>query len=288
MPVNDARQANLLDKGALGALETPTRRCRGSFTGSAVVRQEGESANTPCKTDVINCICGKNRESAAKDKRDWVCCEGCTCWSHPTCYRVAQVVVAKDDVHFLCFFCSTNILMRWQALLDRVEVSCKATAEVQESLSSLQEEMAVRIDELTQRTEERCVEIRTLIGKLESTSTEMKKQGTFVGKDSEVEMVLTAGTLNSAEGKRRKKGIRKLWGTGRLINVNQVQKEIGVCIGTDKARGVKVERLFKRRNGKYIWWFELNSSEKLLVEVESLWHHDYWRLERLKSWFGAT
>ena len=132
------------------------------------------------------------------------------------------------------------------------------------------------------------MEIRTLIGKLESTSTEMKKQGTFVGKDSEVEMVLTAGTLNSAEGKRRKKGIRKLWGTGRLLNVNQVQKEIGACIGTDKARGVKVERLFKRRNGKYIWWFELNSSEKLLVEVESLWHHDYWRLERLKSWFGAT
>ena len=99
------------------------------------------------------------------------------------------MVVAKDDVHFLCFFCSTNSLMRWQALLDRVEVSCKATAEVQESLSSLQEEMTVRIDELTQRTE-------------------IEKQGTFVGKDSEMEMALTAGTLSSAEGKRRKKGIR--------------------------------------------------------------------------------
>ena len=110
-------------------------------------------------------------------------------------------------MHFLCFFCSTNILIRWQALLDRVEVSCKATAEVQESLSSLQEEMAVRIDELTQRTEERCVEIRTLIGKLESTSIEMKKQGTFVGKDSEVEMILTAGTLSSAElGQKKKEG----------------------------------------------------------------------------------
>ena len=43
--------------------------------------------------------------------------------------------------------------------------------------------------------------------------------------------------------------IRKLWDTGRLINVSQVQKEIGACIGTDKARGVKVERIFKRRNG---------------------------------------
>ena len=64
--------------------------------------------------------------------------------------------------------------------------------------------MAVRIQELTQRTEERCVEIRTLIGKLESTSTEKKKQGSFVGKDSKVEMVLT---LNSAEGMIRKKGI---------------------------------------------------------------------------------
>ena len=70
---------------------------------------------------------------------------------------------------------------------------------MQESLSSLQEEMAVRINELTQRTEERCVKIRTLISKLESTSTEMKKQGTFVGKDSEVEMVLTTGILNSAD-----------------------------------------------------------------------------------------
>ena len=136
--------------------------------------------------------------------------------------------------------------MQWQAHLDGVEVSCKATTEV---LSSLQDEMAVRIDELTQRTEERCVEIRTLIGKLESTSTstEMKKKGGFVGKDSEMETVLTICTLNSAEAKRRKKGIRKLWGTGRLINVNQVQKEIGACSGTDKARGVKVERIFKRR-----------------------------------------
>ena len=36
---------------------------------------------------------------------------------------------------------------------------------------------------------------------------------------------------------------------------------------------------FKRRNGKYIWWFELNGSERLLVELESLWHHNYgeWR-----------
>ena len=70
MPVNGVRQANLLDKGALGALETPTRRRSGSFMGSAVVRQEGESTKTPCKTDSNYCICGKNRESAARDKRD--------------------------------------------------------------------------------------------------------------------------------------------------------------------------------------------------------------------------
>ena len=100
------------------------------------------------------------------------------------------------------------------------------------------------------------MEIRTLISKLESTSTEIKKKGGFVGKDSEVEMILTSGTLNSAEAKRRKKGIRKLWGTGRLRNVNQVQKEIGACIGTDKARRVKVEIIFKRQNGKYIWTIE--------------------------------
>ena len=83
------------------------------------------------------------------------------------------------------------------------EVSCKVTTEVQESLSSLQEEKAVIIDELTQRTEERCVEIRTPIDKLESTSIEIKKQGRFVGKDAEVEMILTSGTLNSAEAKKK-------------------------------------------------------------------------------------
>ena len=56
----------------------------------------------------------------------------------------------------------------------------------------------------------RCVEIRTLIDKLESTRNEMKKQRSFVGKDSEMEMVLNSDTSNSVEVMRRKKGIRKL------------------------------------------------------------------------------
>ena len=54
----------------LEVLESPTQRRRESFTGSLAVREEGESAKHLYKKDVINYICGKNIESAAKDKRD--------------------------------------------------------------------------------------------------------------------------------------------------------------------------------------------------------------------------
>ena len=112
-----------------GHLRHPPKGAEGVLREVQLARQE---AKTLCKTNVTN---WKNRESVAKDKRDWVCCEGCTHWSHPPCYRVAQVVVAKDDVHFLCFFCLTNILMQWQAFLDRVEVSCKVTTECRKVLA---------------------------------------------------------------------------------------------------------------------------------------------------------
>ena len=49
---------------------------------------------TPNKADVIRCICEKNKESAAKDRRDWVQCQDCRNWSHPSCYR---------SMLFLCY-----------------------------------------------------------------------------------------------------------------------------------------------------------------------------------------
>ena len=61
---------------------------------------KGLLAKTPNKADVIMCICGKNRESAAKDRRDWVQCQDCRNWSHPSCYKIAQVVVAADGVEY--------------------------------------------------------------------------------------------------------------------------------------------------------------------------------------------
>ena len=66
--------------------------------------------STPAR-DVINCTCWKKRESAAKNKRDWVQCDLCRCWSHPSCYRIAQSVVAKEEVPFYCFFCQ----MKWMS-----------------------------------------------------------------------------------------------------------------------------------------------------------------------------
>ena len=51
---------------------------------------------------------------------------------------------------------------------------------------------------------------------------------------------------------RERKGIRKLWRTGRLIHVSQVRREIAASVGWDKTESIRVERNFKRRNGKYI------------------------------------
>ena len=90
------------------------------------------SAQTPSKNDIISCICGKKRESAAKDRKDWVYCEGCMCWSHPSCYRVVQVLVARDDVYLLCFFCTRKILIQCQALVVREEVSRKGFTEMKD------------------------------------------------------------------------------------------------------------------------------------------------------------
>ena len=36
---------------------------------------------TLSKMDVTMCICGRNRESAARDRKDWVQCETCSGWT---------------------------------------------------------------------------------------------------------------------------------------------------------------------------------------------------------------
>ena len=48
----------------------------------------------------------------AKDKKDWVQCDRCKCWSHPSCYRIAQNVIAKEDMQFCCFFCVMERMAR--------------------------------------------------------------------------------------------------------------------------------------------------------------------------------
>ena len=53
-------------------------------------------AGTPAKGEVIYCICGKNRESAVKNKKDWVKCGRCERWSHLSCYKIATAAVAQD------------------------------------------------------------------------------------------------------------------------------------------------------------------------------------------------
>ena len=94
-------------------------------------------ARTPSKTNTIGSIHGNKRESATKDRKDWVCCEGCMCWSYPSCYRVAQVVAARDDVHFRCFFSTMKILIQCQVFVDREKVSRKEFIEMKESFTLL-------------------------------------------------------------------------------------------------------------------------------------------------------
>ena len=102
-----AKIGNVPDKSLAKDVVTPVRVRRESLTARSddkLIKQQ--SAKTPSKVDVIMCIYGRNRESAARDRKDWVQCETYSSWLHPTCYKIAQVVVAQEDVHFLCFFCA--------------------------------------------------------------------------------------------------------------------------------------------------------------------------------------
>ena len=64
----------------------------------------GRKVSTPTR-EVVSCTCGRKRELAAKDKKDWVQCNRCKCWSHLSCYQIGQNIIAKEDVQFYFFFC---------------------------------------------------------------------------------------------------------------------------------------------------------------------------------------
>ena len=100
---------NVMPTTTTGLCITPVRTSEVVSSGSGS-QGNGEVGrkSTPAR-DIVNCTCGKRRESAAKDKRDWVQCDLCRCWSHPSCYRIAQSVVAKEEVPFYCCFCQ----MEW-------------------------------------------------------------------------------------------------------------------------------------------------------------------------------
>ena len=87
--------------GPSGLISIHTMLKAGSLVSTP--SEVGRKTNCTPTREVINCTCWRRRESAAKDKRDWVQCDRCKCWSHLSCYRIAQNVIAKEDVQFYCF-----------------------------------------------------------------------------------------------------------------------------------------------------------------------------------------
>ena len=72
----------------------------------------GNNGRTPeTKKKQTSVFCEQSRELAATDKQD---CVQCDVWSHPSCYRIMQKVVSKDEVPFVCyfFFGSTRIMYK--------------------------------------------------------------------------------------------------------------------------------------------------------------------------------
>ena len=68
-----------------------------------------KGVDTPAKNEVIFGICGKNRESTAKNRKDLVGYGKCERWSHLSCYKLAKCVVEWDEVTF-CFFCMKEVM----------------------------------------------------------------------------------------------------------------------------------------------------------------------------------
>ena len=67
----------------------------------------------------------------------------------------------------------------------------------------------------------------------------------------------------------------------KSLHVRQIENHvIAWCANAEKLNFV---RNFKRREGKDIWWVEVSGEEKILVELETMWKHDFWKIERVYS-----
>ena len=116
----------------------------------------------------MKCICGKNRESVTKDKKNWVSCEVCPCWAHPSCYKLAQVVVAQDDVRFICFLCAMSIFVQFQDFIARQEVRSSDVIAKKESLATTMKETEGKIEEIWHTLEAETEDLRRQLNALKS------------------------------------------------------------------------------------------------------------------------
>ena len=155
MPTQVIKNGKVLGTSPTKEFLTPVRqlgKCSRIFEKDE--GNKGLLAKTPNKADVIRCICGKNRESAAKDRRDWVQCPDCGNWSHPSCYKIAQVVVAADGVPFLCFFCVMTLLTRMQGVFRNQVVREQQDIKLGEEIETIQKDKEEVITTLKARIEE--------------------------------------------------------------------------------------------------------------------------------------
>ena len=127
---------------------------------------------TPVKKEDIFCICGKNRESLAKNKRDWVECEECKRWSHLSCYKIAKGVMEREDVQFVCVFCRMTTVS-----CQRKETT--ACRQQQERLAGMEREISelkVKLKESNEQSEKYKAEVTRLSSKVECLDRELKRR----------------------------------------------------------------------------------------------------------------
>ena len=269
MPSKVTRNGSLPSANQVEVVVTPKRKL-GSTSKGKEESSKGLQAKTPAKGDTINCVCGRNRESAAKDRRDWVQCQVCGNWSHPSCHNVAQVVVARDDVPFICFFCTMSALSRMQGLFKRYEV---------DQATKLLEEMEVFMKE----REEAVRDIYKRMEELGRQIADSEKDILSLKRQLEEGTTVSASNLKKSktgeDQQKARKGIRKLWGTNKSLHVSQARKRIVACCA--RAGELLMVRNFKRRDGKDIWWFKMSGEEDILAELELIWRHNYWKIERV-------
>ena len=109
---------------------------------------------------------------------------------------------------------------------------------------------------------------------------EKNKSGNSQSKAANGE-VNSCDTCKVENRQNTRKYLRKIWGLRKSLHVRQIEKHvIAWCANAEKLNFV---RNFKRREGKDIWWVEVSGEEKILVELETMWKHDFWKIERVYS-----